>query len=990
MQNTIYKAGNAMTAGLHSGVYGEDGKLRGQFIKKGQKREFVLNPKARTLNYYKGSAQEANLRGVLNLRRFDFSTDVKVDGGKNRIEITAYTTMENGAMVKVEKPKVLTVSFAADLERIRFCEGLQTMSVDCHLGEMTLDGSTSFYIMDLQQRTFEYYDDESYSTCSARLRLNKFCMATDVRQVDSTRIKLLGFCDVSLGESVLEGTDKAVSIEMSSDKAMDDFLDLLTELNYAIEQERRETQLHPTMATTSIQAREGRSLALKNLMLRGRLHLAYANGTSETSKPRGTRGTASSDTLHSAAAAATGLKNQMARGSVYLFSSSGGGGNLKNQYHVSSNAQCEFWDAQQGFSFALKWGAELQEESGEEGLTVYEQDTVEVLTKRDEDRIRQLCANADYGWVNEQWEKQEAKVSDRSQSPFLIILKKPHVDGQRVLLFLAAADAETEVKQWLKLFTSFLEARKAPVAVPDRRRSHIVQELHEQMGRGNSARDFVKLLDAPDENQRVDLDKKGDYQEVEITEGTGQQIFGGRSQQDTGSAGQSEDSQADVSRCHFEIFYAKGSDCFWIADLRSTNGTFVHLPAQQAAEHSTVHLLASGHSFRVGAFDFSVEVTQPQRLATELNSRRHEHAGPAADADAFFGNVVLDTAVGQATPKLVLTCVKIPSAGITTTADGNIMMPDKVLGSRWEFTAEIGAVGDSSFELKEVKIGSDVNGELGQPGTNSSAIVGSECVKLDHEGISGTHCIIRYDPAYGFGLVAMPNTTGTWIKVDPKLGAWPVPRDKAMGDLVFGLQANQSEGKCYWYRCNVAKLSQRTRRLSQQLQGFYRVYSPANVSKVEELLEDFSGREEQLMGDIGRKYAIINFFKAHNPSKVEEVDSLLAAFHGREEELHHKLRHKYALILFFSNYNKSKVADVNGILNAFVGSEERLFEMLHNKYVVTFQAGDRVQLFGYGELDKFFKYNHLPATLKSRVRGGARWQIRFDWADDIAEVSVAV
>ena len=57
-----------------------------------------------------------------------------------------------------------------------------------------------------------------------------------------------------------------------------------------------------------------------------------------------------------------------------------------------------------------------------------------------------------------------------------------------------------------------------------------------------------------------------------------------------------------------------------------------------------------------------------------------------------------------------------------------------------------------------------------------------------------------------------------------------------------------------------------------------------------------------------------------------------------------------------------------------------LFEMLHSKYVVTFQPGDRVQLYGYGELDKFQTYNNLPATLEARVRAG-RWRVKFDWSD---------
>jgi hypothetical protein len=859
--SSTYKAAARASAGrAGNSVYGEDGKLRGQFIKKGQKREFILNPKARTLNYYKGAAEEANLRGVLNMRRFDYDRDVKDEPDKNRVEITASTIMENGALVKLEKPKVLSVSFAEPTARIRFCEGLATMSVDCHLGEVVLDGCTAFYILDLQQRTFEYYTEETYQNCIARLRLNKFSISTDIRQIDSRRIKLLGFCDVNLGESVLEGTDKAVSIETPTESSMEEFMDLLTELNFAIEQERRETQLHPNMATEVMQTSHFRSLALKNMVLRGRLHLVYAciNGKS----PR-----------QQSSSKAGGIFGSGAASSI--FGSSKGAGGITDSIHSDESAACEFWDAQRGFSFALKWGTELQKQSGEEGLTVYEQDRVELLTRRDEDRLRQLVGEDRYAYYNEEWSKQEAKVAGQAgqSTPFLVILKKPREDEQRVLLFLAAADEEdSTVLQWLKLFTSYLEARqeagkgnRASVkGAPDRRRSHIVQELQQQMGRQEAGKGMVTLLDSPEEHQRVDLDAKGRYQQVEIVEGAGQQIVGGRVQ-DVGEQAVA----SDVSRCHFDLFYAKESDRFWLADLRSTNGTFVLLPAQRAGEHSRIHILATGHNFRVGAFEFRVEVLQPQRIDTDLTSLRHCRRVPAGtNTDLFFGEVAIDegtvgSAEEQATPKLVLTCIKIPGAAGDS----------KVMNARWELTAP------QLTELQELVIGSGANGKVGEVGEDSATVL-FECIQLEHAAIGTRHCVIRYHESYGFGLVSLPGTSGTWLKMDAQLGPWPVPMEQptekapsggAHDELVFGLQAKASEDACYWYKCHVAAASQRARRLSVQLHSFFRVYNPAEEQGVDGLLESHAGREEALLEGIGRKYSLIAFFKKHNPAKVRPI-----------------------------------------------------------------------------------------------------------------------
>ena len=156
---------------------------------------------------------------------------------------------------------------------------------------------------------------------------------------------------------------------------------------------------------------------------------------------------------------------------------------------------------------------------------------------------------------------------------------------------------------------------------------------------------------------------------------------------------------------------------------------------------------------------------------------------------------------------------------------------------------------------------------------------------------------------------------------------------------------------------------------------FYEKYNPGNIGAVDQTLEAYAGREEEMFtalvgkygpepvktapiaaasaagGSISFKDRLTRFYEKYNPSKLGAVDQTLEAYAGREEEMFTALVGKYGpeptsapsthkqqltprerLIRFYEKYNPAKVGAVDQTLEAYAGREEEMFTALVGKY----------------------------------------------------------
>ena len=269
-------------------TFGEDGVHRGKFKKKSHQREYELNSRTRELKYYKGRCTDANLRGVLQLGKFDYSKDCRHEKDSTVVEIDACTTMENGRKV-TPKQKGVKLSFQDPKKQDDFLKALQAISDGCHRGgkfavkegEET-EAKPRWCLLDLApackatQCTFEIYEDELYATCCCRLQLQHFHRDTDLEELRHQSFKISGYCDEHV--SVEDVTKRCYEIETTSKEECKRFLDLFKELDLDTERKRRETRAASNayhaqqVLTTNV-----RATTLKDKLLEGRVRLIYSH-----------------------------------------------------------------------------------------------------------------------------------------------------------------------------------------------------------------------------------------------------------------------------------------------------------------------------------------------------------------------------------------------------------------------------------------------------------------------------------------------------------------------------------------------------------------------------------------------------------------------------------------------------------------------------------------------------------------------------------------
>ena len=83
-----------------------------------------------------------------------------------------------------------------------------------------------------------------------------------------------------------------------------------------------------------------------------------------------------------------------------------------------------------------------------------------------------------------------------------------------------------------------------------------------------------------------------------------------------------------------------------------------------------------------------------------------------------------------------------------------------------------------------------------------------------------------------------------------------------------------------------------------------------HIDQVDRILIKYSGREDELFTALRQKYLrherpapeewrrkLTLFYKQHNPANMQKVDQILAQHHGREEQLFATLRQKCVPVL---------------------------------------------------------------------------------------------
>ena len=119
---------------------------------------------------------------------------------------------------------------------------------------------------------------------------------------------------------------------------------------------------------------------------------------------------------------------------------------------------------------------------------------------------------------------------------------------------------------------------------------------------------------------------------------------------------------------------------------------------------------------------------------------------------------------------------------------------------------------------------------------------------------------------------------------------------------------------------NAVYVKYHTSRLSEeQLDDFaalatvyLSVFRPSDLAEVDNLLEKYKGKEDELFSKLATN------FHAINPLKIRKIEQ--------------NIDYKQALVDFFEQHDVSKVEEVDGILAKSVGKEAILFSVLAEKY----------------------------------------------------------
>jgi len=90
------------------------------------------------------------------------------------------------------------------------------------------------------------------------------------------------------------------------------------------------------------------------------------------------------------------------------------------------------------------------------------------------------------------------------------------------------------------------------------------------------------------------------------------------------------------------------------------------------------------------------------------------------------------------------------------------------------------------------------------------------------------------------------------------------------------------------------------------------VFFPSDLAEVDNLLEKYKGKEDELFSKLATN------FHAINPLKIRKIEQ--------------NIDYKQALVAFFEQHDASKVEEVDGILAKSVGKEAILFSVLAEKY----------------------------------------------------------
>jgi len=151
---------------------------------------------------------------------------------------------------------------------------------------------------------------------------------------------------------------------------------------------------------------------------------------------------------------------------------------------------------------------------------------------------------------------------------------------------------------------------------------------------------------------------------------------------------------------------------------------------------------------------------------------------------------------------------------------------------------------------------------------------------------------------------------------------------------------------------------------------FFEQYNKDKVGSVDQILQQYAGKEAELFAALVKKYGpepsgvaptsvgtdpksrLLRFFGQYNREKLPAVDQILQQYAGKENELFVALVKKYGpepeinaaapvaavadhksrLIRFFEQYNKEKLGSVDQVLTQYAGKEADLFSALVKKY----------------------------------------------------------
>ncbi|KAJ9454366.1 hypothetical protein DIPPA_14210 [Diplonema papillatum] len=161
-----------------------------------------------------------------------------------------------------------------------------------------------------------------------------------------------------------------------------------------------------------------------------------------------------------------------------------------------------------------------------------------------------------------------------------------------------------------------------------------------------------------------------------------------------------------------------------------------------------------------------------------------------------------------------------------------------------------------------------------------------------------------------------------------------------------------------------------SRNYRHEVTAFLQEHAPQDLHRVEALLQEYEGRTDQLLGALQTEYAngsriaaddlkqdfrsrVVAFYKQHAPAGLEKVDLLLENYNGREEELMRALHTKYDVPYnapedpssahfkkrveeFYEKHNPEGLHKVNTIIEAYKGREEELMKTLHARYKVPY------------------------------------------------------